>query len=137
MAWFKSKEQDKDRIAIEAARAILQENSRGYEIRKTKEQSYDKFLAKVIITPETQEQYEKRVGHAVELIDVVALTNNNIGVIFSKSSGLIKHYYDDPVRFKKHLVEAGIEAVVNANFTEGNQFYGLPVARKKGGPYRT
>ena len=127
---FKSKEEqerkDKKTISEEA-----EQKRRAEALNEQEERAkYDSFLAQVIFTPESKESYETRVGYKVEVIET---NDRNKGLIFS--SHIIEGYYlrrpKDSLEFKKYL----IEALVETSYTDGD-FYGLPVARKKGGPYR-
>lgn len=134
MAWFKSKEEKK------REKEELEGRVKAYEDLIITKQQYDSFLAKVVITPENKEEYEKRVGYTV---DVINTGNNNIGVVFrSYADGnhtLANDLEKNCLKLKKNLIEAGIEAIIEANLAfDGYRafFYGLPVARKKGGPYR-
>lgn len=124
MDWFKSKEEkEREKKVEEARKAILEE-------RLKKEEFYDEYLSKVIITPENQESYERRVGYVVEVVDT---KNQNKGVIIYDSD-----FYID-FELKRILVEGGVEAIVETNYSKpeyGQRFYGLPVRRKNGGPYR-
>ena len=115
MAWFKSKEEkerEKQEEEENRVAAKLQAEARRNSI--VQEREYNHLLAKVIITPETQEQYQNRVGYPVELIDILPLTKNNLGVIFYQDR-LIS---GGSLQLKKILVEAGIEALVNTNFSD-------------------
>ena len=140
---FKSRE-EKEREAREKAR-----NQEYEERRRSEDQKRAEILDQVIFTPESKSEYELRVGYLVEVIDT---DEQDKGVIFEKDGGRFKGGY----HLEKRLAEAGIEAVVETSIsfktivsivrgggpydrikTETTQFYyGLPVARKKGGPYR-
>lgn len=98
---------------------------------------YDTILSKVIFTPETIEEYQKRVGCVVEVIDT---GEREKMIIFSANQ--FDFVGNDKV--KKRLVEGGIEAILHANYITYSSYdrawdhlyvSGLPVARKKGGSY--
>ena len=99
----------------------------------------EKILDQVIITPESKEQYEKRIGYGVEVIEIPGEVNK--GVIFEDPQFTPKRYYcRESLETKKRLAEAGIEAIVGANLSIDSCrikfYYGLPVRKKQGGPYR-
>jgi len=112
MSWFKSKEEKQEQETLEAA------------------------LAQVVFTPESKDDYEKRVGYAVEVIETSKM---NKGVIFRM--GVDDPYYLlwGDLELKRRLVEARIEAIVATNYSynsaycapTSHQFYGLPVAKKR------
>ena len=117
------------------------------EQKRSEDQKRAEILNHVIFTPESKSEYELRVGYLVGVIDT---GEQDKGVIFEKDGGRFKGGY----HLEKRLAEAGIEAVVETSISfktrvsgggpydrnvksETTQFYyGLPVARKKGGPYR-
>ncbi|MEK6899705.1 MAG: hypothetical protein AABX05_01140 [Nanoarchaeota archaeon] len=128
MAWFKSKEEKQEEREEELAKALQ------FEKQRTE---YKELIMALIITPESIESYQRRMGYTVEVIDT---EEQNKGVIFEKNSngyGLKGSY-----ELKKRLVKACIEAIVEANYSLANidehteSFYGLPVRRKDQGPYR-
>ncbi len=108
--------------------------------RVEQEKAYDLALAQVKFTPESKDEYERRVGYAVEVIDT---GDRNIGILFRKEKSEADYSLVSDFELKKRLVKAGIEAIVGTNFSHaGNNYYwyhnyyGLPVCRKNGGPYR-
>ena len=140
MAWLKSKEQ-KQKAEQEAAEARARALQREQEAAH-----YREILSKVIITPESLESYQSRMGYAVEVIETSEIDK---GVIFKKDGSQYLLIGDSSLT--RRLVEAGIEALVETNITletsvygggglvrtnSSQLYYGLPVARKKGGPYR-
>lgn len=97
------------------------------------EKSYDAALERVIFTPESKSEYEKRVGYAVEVIET---EKRNKGILFHAELG--EYCLVGGFGLKKRLVEAGIEAIVETNYSHTiigfeyrHRFYGLPVAKKE------
>ena len=102
-----------------------------------KEKEYDRALSQVRFTPESKESYESRMGYSVEVIET---GERNRGVIFQENEPG-EGFLIGSEELKKRLVEGGIEAIVETNFSKTTGYasifyYGLPVARKKGGAYR-
>lgn len=151
MAWFKSKEQkQKEELEAAEARAKALKKQLEADEKEKQETHYNEILSRVIITPESLESYQRRMGYTVEVIDTGEM---NKGVTFLFNKDLVHTDPHTSEQVKKRLVESGIEAVVEANYfmssktivqegwgaTEINSYiYGLPVARKKsqGPPYR-
>ncbi len=146
MAWFKSKEekehekQEKEANEFESKKEKERERREkeakefAQKLRDEQEKAYDAALNQIVITPERQENYERRMGYAVEVIDT---GEQNKGIILNSYPGSL--HLNGNFRLKKRIVEAGIEAIVDTSYSKTefyDFFYGLPVARKKGGPYR-
>lgn len=153
MAWFKSKEQ-KQKEELEAAqkeRQLAEKHEAQLKYRAQLNKKWSNHLSQVIITPESLESYQRRMGYAVEVIDTRL---DDKGVVLNVWEGCLNQQQDYISDFLlEHLIKSGIEAVVEANYfmssktivqqgwgaTEINSYiYGLPVARKKsqGPPYR-
>ena len=101
------------------------------------EKKIDKALSKVRFFPGTQEQYETLVGYEVKVIDT---NNRDYGVRFrlEYASGTWIFRCFDGLNRRRELVDAGIEAIINCNFSASDRYvggytfyrYGLPVRRK-------
>ena len=133
--WFKSKEEREGRKKQEDEQKIETQRS-ATESKIKQEKAYDTALEQVIITPESKDSYERRRGYSVEVIDT---NDRNKGIIFINSTWHKSLSLDGDFKLKRHLVEARIEAIVEANYSRHEHFdyyYGLPVAKKNGGPYR-
>lgn len=152
--WFKSKE-DKERELLkkqEEARERQKAESAVAEWereRTNKEKEYEEIINQIIFTPECKSEYESRVGYPVEVIDT---GDRDKGVLFEKNGSTYK--FNGDADLKRKLAEAGIEAVVETSISFRSKvsgggyqhthvnteidklYYGLPVTRKKGGPYR-
>lgn len=99
------------------------------------ERKLDDALAKVRFFPGSQEEYEAHAGYPVRIIDT---GSRNIGVTFGMAN--IDSDYDYSLKgdfhLKKKLVDEGIEALINCNYSLGDnlvhyhRIYGLPVAKK-------
>lgn len=109
----------------------LEEKNKEKLFREEREYIENK-LSKVRFFPGTQSEYELFVGYPVKIIGT---ENRNIGVIFSKMKD---SSWECNLNFKckKTLVENGIEAIVNCNYSLGGNdlvfyklIYGLPVAK--------
>jgi hypothetical protein len=148
---FKSKERKETEKRIEEGLKRL-ERQKAEEIKRRKaasaqriiekeaaERKYEDILKQVIFTPESLEAYERRVGYAVEVIDT---KERDKGVTFAKFDR--KYTLCGNKYLEKHLAESGIEALVDTNSSPHRDrdgdfvlyYYGLPVRRKNGGPYR-
>ncbi|MEK6899706.1 MAG: hypothetical protein AABX05_01145, partial [Nanoarchaeota archaeon] len=106
------------------------------------EKNYDKFLSEIVITPESMEEYQRRVGYSVEMVDT-GVQNKGLTLYRNTAhfvTGTITTSYLLNLEFhqvKRRLVESGIEAIVKVQPIGNSGFYGLPVAKKKDqGPYR-
>ena len=105
-------------------------------VAELNEKELDRRLTKIIITPESKSEYEKRVNYETK---AVVFGDGIIkGVSFHKTcNSNLKCWVS--LEIKKQLVEAGIEAIVDANYSMAFQttgipcenYFGLPVARKK------
>ena len=98
------------------------------------EEEIDERLKKVIITPESKSEYEKRVKYETRIIEGGGRVK---GVLIYKNDEDFKFWIS--LEKKRKLVEEGIEAIVDANYTFSNSknyfheaYFGLPVSRKKG-----
>lgn len=131
--WFKSKEEKKEKEKEEEVKVAAYTKSRHDKL------DYNVVLSQVVFTPEGKSEYERRVGYEVDVIDT---SNRNKGVVFLKQDSYRDFEFLGDLKLKKTLAEAGIEALVNANLSfygeygDNFYYYGLPVAKKKGGPYR-
>lgn len=143
MGLFGKSSDEKKRVKEEKRIEAEQEQQRALNVRKQQQEEYKKILLRVILTPETKEQYESRVGYAVEVIETG-----------ERNKGVMVWARDDYLpegRLWKRLAESGIEAIVQAVSSryietfvgrhtvqdyERFCYYGLPVAKKNGGPYR-
>lgn len=101
--------------------------------REAEETRLNEQLARVRFFPGSQAEYEAHVGYQVRVIDT---GRKNMGVKFGATDEKDYECFGD-FNLKKHLVEQGIEAIVNCNYSlGGNNFvsyhrmYGLPVAKK-------
>jgi hypothetical protein len=99
----------------------------GKSPQQVEEEKLDGVLRRVIITPETMEQYSARVGYAVKMVDTGC---RDKGIFVEEVSGDL----GATLGTKKRLVDGGVEAIVNAHYcnaaycsTPGH--YGLPVRR--------
>ncbi|GEM_PF-4461135 len=133
---FKSKEEKQKEIERRAQEELDKERkNKEFFSRIDQERRYEEILSKVIITPESQDQYERRVGYEVEQIDT---GDKNKGVIFSNAINRTSFTLHDSLKLEC-LAKGGIEALIQANLTKygyTSYYYGLPVAKKKGGTYR-
>ena len=93
----------------------------------------DELLARVRFFPGPLAQYEALVGYEVRIIDT---GDRDIGVTFGAKGDKPWRCLVHPER-KKKLVESGIEALVECNYSLGgnnllfyHRMYGLPVAKK-------
>ncbi len=112
-------------------------NSKG-ESSKSTEKAHDEITEKfeaVVFFPGTKQEYEHFVGYEVEIID---RAYRNKGVFFLKKDYAREYECEHSTDVKKHLVEQGIEAIINCHssiavtqFDWYEEMYGLPVARKK------
>ena len=141
MSWkdyFKS-EEEKQKEAREREKEEAERQRQEYEekLREAQDKELDKELDKVVITPETKDEYEKRVGHKVKVIEIRG--RQDVGVHFYKKYKEGSLTCLEPFDLRKGLVEKNIEAIVNCNYSMSrgpNDFYdeywGIPVARVNG-----
>lgn len=97
---------------------------------KERERKYKEIVGRLIVFPGSICEYQQLQGYDVEIINT---PGNDKGVILS--DGEIKNK-----KFRNHLAEQGIEAIVNATITYtaapgggigSERHYGLPVRKKK------
>ncbi len=102
--------------------------------RKIYEKEFDERLSKVRFFPGSVVEYETFVGYKVRIIDIGI---RDIGVLFGRTNEDIEYECYERFDRKKVLVEQGIEALVNCNYTLGgnnmrfyHRLYGLPVRKE-------
>ena len=116
--------------------SLLTKNEKSERLKE--DAQIDAKLLEVRFFPGSQANYEALVGYPVKIIDT---KDRDMGVRF----GYIQEVGDKSTEyicfnnfnFRKNLVEQGIEALINCNYSlGGNNFveyrdwYGLPVAKK-------
>lgn len=112
----------------------LERQKQKQEQQQKEEQELDAALAEVRFFPGSQTEYEAHVGYQVKIIDT---GRRNLGVIFGMTNEDFDYHLFDGFNFKKKLVDEGIEAVINCNYSLGgnnirlyHRRYGLPVAKR-------
>lgn len=116
---------------------VVERDLRESELEKTTGPYLNEELSKVIFWPGSVESYMKCYGHSVKVIDT---GRRDRGIRFHRNARAGYRYSEIPykcsddidITLKKHLVERGIEALVECNFSRSwgfDHMYGLPVAK--------
>jgi hypothetical protein len=112
----------------------VQEERERQEQHQRQEKELDAVLGRVKFFPGSQTEYETHVGYQVKIIDT---GSRNMGIRFGMTNEDSDYGLHGNFDFKKKLVDEGIEAVINCNYSLGgnnlryyHRIYGLPVAKK-------
>jgi hypothetical protein len=103
--------------------------------RNREEAELDAKLKSVRFFPGSKEEYELLCGYSVVIIDTHL---RDMGVLFGKVNNESDYELYGSFDLKKMLIEQGIEAIINCNYSLGgnnlvsyHRKYGLPITKAK------